>query len=469
MREFELIIDEALTKGLGPEPKMPFNLPFMHEYLGFRCGRAGAEVHSELTNPIPPTVDMHYAWPFPQYLTGERYNFLIIRDDLANEDHVYSVSDDHATVTFMFTVDSLTFGIGTLMEVADFGLYAFMTNGVIMIYWDPALGDWHEVVASATIPMMRTVCNMKGQAIGGNIISAWHDCDETFYVWSKIGSMDFTPDEGNEAGFRRCPYGGVVYNVRRLGDSVIGYSSKGITLLAPTTVNPTSEHSAVTIGFKELSDIGMINQGAVNGNYSRQVYVGEDYALREVTAEGVKELGYQHLIELLAGEDIIVNYDPALKDFYIGNSERTFLLSPQGLSEVRQHPSAVWRRNRTTYALPATVDNVARTMTTLPLDMRYRGQKTIFSMETDVFQGTGGQAGVDWTHDTGNWNTGVFKPINNQGVAPVITSGNAFRFKLSFASLNDRANIGYVKARYKMTDMRGIRGVYAPPLRGQGV
>ena len=27
--------------------------------------------------------------------------------------------------------------------------------------------------------------------------------------------------------------------------------------------------------------------------------------------------------------------------------------------------------------------------------------------------------------------------------------------------------IDYIKVRYKMTDLRGIRGVYAPPLRGQ--
>jgi len=77
-----------------------------------------------------------------------------------------------------------------------------------MIYWNTISNAWHKIVTSPTIPMMRTVCNFKGQAVGGGVLSPWYDCDETFYVWSKIGSIDFTPDQDNESGYRRCPYGG---------------------------------------------------------------------------------------------------------------------------------------------------------------------------------------------------------------------------------------------------------------------
>ena len=77
--------------------------------------------------------------------------------------------------------------------------------------------------------MMKTICNFKGQAIGGGVISDWHDCDETFYIWGKIGEMDFTPTMRNTEGFRRCPYGGKIIHVRRLDDNVIGYSDKGVS------------------------------------------------------------------------------------------------------------------------------------------------------------------------------------------------------------------------------------------------
>ena len=461
MREFELIIDEALRNGLTPFDVTPFNSQVLYGCLGFRCGKATLELYEQLRNPLPVTIDMLYSWPFPQFIVGERYNLLIVRDSVTNlEDIVYLISDDMTTVTYIFSVDELTFGKGTLMEVADFGEYAFMTNGVIMIYWDVTLSVWDKIVASATIPMMRTVCNFKGQAVGGNVVSSWHDCDETYYIWSKIGGMDFTPDRRNEAGYKRCPYGGTIYHVRRLGGNVVGYSSKGLTLL-----NPVSQPAA-TFGFTELSNMGLINQGAMNGDYERHIYVGEDYRLREVTPQGVKELGYRRYIERLAGEDIVVSYDKSKKDFYVGNSTKTYLLSLNGLTEIPQHPSAMWRIENETFMLPDTVDDYESLIVSEAFDMGYRGQKTVFSLESDIVASDNPQVAVDYSLAIPNlFNTSVYRPLNNQGISSMIIGGNAFRFRLKFDSVFDR--ISYIKARYKMTDLRGIRGVYAPPPRGQ--
>ena len=476
MREFELLIDEALKKGLSSEEILPFNSQFLMECLGFRCGRAGLEVYKTLDNPLPVTIDMYYSWPFPQFIVGEKYNFLVVRDTVNQEDDVYLISTDHSIVTAIFNVDELTFGKGTLMEVADFGEYAFMTNGVIMIYG--VAGAWIPIITSPTIPMMRTVCNLKGQAIGGNVrgiwntvtlvYDPWHDCDETSYVWSKIGSMDFTPSTDNEAGYRRCPYGGEVYHVRRIGDQVVGYSSKGIVLMSPVG------SPAVTFGFDELSDIGLVNRGAIAGDLFRHVYVGEDYILRDVSLQGelvrkhsIRELGYQQYMEDLQGEDIIVTYDPSTKDFYIGNSTKTFLLSPYGLTEIKQHPSAVWRSDGESHMLPETVDSALSYICTEIFDMGYKGQKTIFSMETDAFLVEDAEAGIDWANDLTSWGMEYYKPLNNMGIAAIISSGNLFRFRLRFGTVYDPARIGFIKARYKMTDLRGLRGVYAPGLRGQ--
>lgn len=460
MREFELVIDEALRNGLSPFKMTPFNSQLLQECLGFRLGKVGLEKYEQKTNPLPGTTDVLYSWPFPQYITGERYNFLIVRDVLVNhEDVVYHISDDHLTVTHIFSVDVLTFGQGTLMEVADFGEYAFMTNGVIMIFWDPALGAWDKITASAVIPMMRTVCNFKGQLVGGNVVSAWHDCDETFYVWSKIGQMDFTPDSYNLAGYRRDPFGGTIHHVRRLRDNVVGYSSKGITLLSPVS-SPTA-----TFGFTELSDVGIKNQGAMNGDLNVQVYVGEDNILRRITEKGIEELGYENYMELLG--EVIVQYDPKQKDFYIGDNVKTFLLTTNGLTEIPQHPSAVWRRDGETHMLPDTVDDYYQTIVTQPFDMGYGGQKTIFSMETDLLLGYKPEVAVDYYNNPTSYGTTSYVPLNDQNVASIIASGNAFAFRLRFQPDYDNTRLSYIKARYKMTDLRGIRGVYAPPPRGQ--
>ncbi len=466
MREFELVIDEALGKGLSPTTNPPPNSQWLRECLGFKCLDGGLEDYVELANPLPIAFNIDYVWPFPQVIVGERYTILVIRDTVTGYDSVYSVDATHTTVSLLFEIQSVVHS-ASLLEVADFGEYIFMTNGAAMVYWDAESSVWQRIAESDTIPSIRTVTNFKGQAVGGCVLSDWYDCDETFYVWSEIGSINFTPGKDNEAGYRRCPYGGEVYHTRRVGDAVIGFSSEGITLLFPSSSATPEYGTGATFGFKELDGVGLINRGAVNGTLRRQIYVGEDYILREVTSEGVKELGYQYYMERLAGEDIIVSYDPSEKDFYIGNSTKTYLLSSDGLTEITQHPSTVWRLDGQTHMLPVTVDSDDPYLCSLPFNMSYGGEKTVFSIETDAFGIVGAEASVDWSKDLETWNANSYVSINNEGIAAIIISGNSFMFKLRFDSLNEGAKISYIKARYKMTDMRGIRGVYAPPPRGQ--
>ena len=498
MREFELVIDEALKNGLSPLRTTPFNTQLLKECLGFRCGELGLERYRYKSNPLPSYLDIEYSWPFPQYITGEKYNLLVIRDIYAAADIVYSISDDHTNIEHVGTYSHASFGVGSLMEVADFGKYVLMVNGAVMIHKD-ANGNW-EIVPSVLgmpmdfyIPMLKTVCNFKGQAVGGAIVNVevtppptyppcsvppttmmpvkapppgtYHyynwESDEILYVWSKIGDIDFTVDEYNLAGFKRDPFGGVIHHTRRLEDVVIGYSSKGITMLYPV------DSPAPTFGFKELSDIGIINQGALNGDLYRHIYVGEDYILREVTTKGVKKLGYENQMRELSGEDIIISYDKSLGDFYIGNSSKTFLLSSHGMTEIPQHPSCVWRSNGETHMLPDTVDDYEPLIATHPFDMGYSGMKTLFEMETDLTMSEKPSVAADYYLSPTNYGTTPYIPLNNQNAATIIVSGNAFAFKLKAEYLEEDARISYIKARYKMTDLRSLRGVYAPPPRGQ--
>lgn len=462
VREYELIIDEALGKGLSPGFSVPFNSPFLSQALGFRCGKYGIEAFQLGENPIVAAITMHYNWPFPQFIVGEKFELLVIRDLIAAEDRIYSITNNYATATLIATIDVATYGTGWLVDVADFGEYVFMTNGVAMVFWDVVGVDWDVIVSSAAIPLLGTVCNHKGQAVGGNVQSTWYGCDETFYAWSEIGSISFIPSITNEAGYRRCPYGGIVYHTRRLGDNVVGYSSKGITLMTPV-MDPTP-----TYKFSELLDTGLHNRGAVAGNYNRHVFVGEDLIVREITDKGIKELDYKYWMEDLDNE-IIVTYDRSSGDFFIGDSEKTYLLSPYGLTEIPQHPSAVWRKDEdNVYMLPDAADAGWKPIITSEIfNMGYSGQKTIFEIETDALIATGPYTSVDWAMDLYTWGFGSFIPLNNLGIATAITTGNYFMLNIRFNNIYDVFRISYIRARYKMTDLRGIRGIYAPPPRGQ--
>ena len=461
MREYELLIDEALKKGLSPETMTPANSQYLYKALGFRLGKFGLEKYTELENPLG-VIDLHYSWPFPQMITGERYNILVVRDSFTDVDTVYVISDDHSTITQIFEIDALTFGIGELIEVADFGEFVLLSNGLMNIYWDTITSSWQGTLAYTNVPMMSTICNFKGQLVGGNVTSAWHDCDETFYVWSKIGNINCTPDLQNIAGYRRCPYGGVVKNVRRLGDHAVGYSDKGVTLLSPVT-NPVT-----TFAFNEMYDSGIINKGALAGNLQEHLFVDEDYNLvKIVTNKPIEVLGYSNYIEQLSDEDIIVNFDKLSGDYFIGNSSKTFLLTSKGLTEIPQHPSTVWSRNKDSYMLPDLVDDFEPEIVTEHFNFEYSGQKTIATIESDATGCLGGSSAVDFKYDLNTWRYSGYKPVNNMGIASITKSGNLFRFRLKFTEIYESFRIGYLKIRYKMTDLRGIGGVQAPPPRGQ--
>lgn len=483
MREFEFIIDEALKKGLRNSKKVSRNKQILTECSGFRIGSEGIEAAEIINYPFPSALEVSYSWPFPQFLQGEKHKILIVRDDFNMEDVVYSIGNIYNTVTKVFAIDELSFGKGNLMELADFGKYAFMTNGVIMLYWDPIIDDWQESTSLNNIPMMKTVCNFKGQLIGGNIVSDWYDCDETFIVWGRIGEANLIPERKNEAGFRRDPFGGKVHHVRRLGDDVIIYSSKGITRMFPV------QSPAATFGFEELLSIGIRNQGAVSGSIAEHLFVDKGGSIWRID-KGAKltYLGYEEYTREFATDDdeyyideygdraeassnVIVNYDNLNFDFYICNNAKGFLKSPYGMARVHKSMSSIWYDRRLLGTRqPNLLINLEHSIVSEVFNMGYGGNKTIFSVESGLHGVGDAEVAIDWRASIESpFQRTDWIPLNDLGIATIIISGMEFRLCFRAKSLtNFSSSLDYFKVRWKMTDLRGLRGVYAAPPRGQG-
>lgn len=458
MRELELSISEMLKNGLRSE-KVPTGAQVLTECLGFRCGKLWLEGYDQLVNPL--ILDIPITWPFPQFIAGEKYNILVVRDSVLAEDRVYEVSKDHDTILFLHHLDFIAYGQGSRMELADFGEYALMVNGKVTIYRETITDTWVLALAQAKIPLMETICNFKGQAIGGGITTPWYDCDERYIIWSKIGELDFTPDEKNTAGFRRDPWGGIVWNVRRLNDLVIVYGSEGLTAMIPV------REPAATFGFKEMYDIGIINKGAVDGNILRHLFINSNYELCEVTDKGVNVIGYQEYISRLAGKDIIVSYNQTTRDFYVSNGTITFLYSPQGLTEVSQHPSSVWYGNGSQHMIPDSDDGRDPYFITESIDFGFRGSKTIFVLELGATNYDQVFVAIDWIMDKNSSGVTAWVGENSQGIFNLIIACTTFKVIMKFTGVTSDTIVSYIKLRYKMTDLRSIRGVYAPPPRGQ--
>lgn len=463
MREFYFTFD-GLKAGLRRDHRNPRNVQALVECMN-------AKAYERKLGPYVPfvlpaytfagaPVSLSLEWPFPQLIGGTDYDFLVIRDTLNAEDLVYTIGAG-GVLTQIGVCDVLTYlAYGDRFDVADFGPYVLMTNGLMMVYYDILGTVWVAGPVIANVPLMGTVCNFRGQAVGGDIRSAWHGCGTDSVVWSMIGEMNFNPDLTNEAGFRNLPFSGSVRRVMELGDYVVVYGSNGILGMQPVST------PAATFGFKEVLDIGIPCKTAVGGNDKEHVFLGSDGWLRKIDATlTVKKLGYYEFMNPLG--EVVVSFDPREEgEHYISDGVTGYVLTPWGLGQCHQLLSSVERINDEITGIFGDDGDMEYRVKTDTVDLGYRGLKTLQVLEHGLYSPTAARAGVEWRNDSSAFVDAGSRPLNDQGIVTRPISGAEFRLKFEADNYID-VELDYITARYKMTDMRSIRGIYAPPPRGQ--
>jgi len=456
MREFEAKID-YISKGLRPRGRNYRNAEGLVECYNLRCGSRGLEPYTSLVNPISG-VDLSPSWPFPQLINSMRYKFLVVRDEVGGQDKIYEVSDDYSTITLISTISHSTYEVGGRWSLADFDEYVLLSNGVYMVYRDTTANTFTGITTLSNTPRCNTICNFKGQLVGGGVSSSWYDCGSSHIIWSKIGNIDCTVESNNEAGFFKVPFDGEVYQVKRLGDYVVVYCENGILVLSPVS------SPAPTFKFLELSNTGLYSRYSIGGDYNNHLFVDvEGYVYIIDKSLKLNKLDYQEF--MLEMDNIIVNYNPYDNDFYIGDSSKGYLFNENGMSEIGQ--------SILDFAEPGAGlfvdfddDDEARITTDL-IDMGYRGQKTTELIEAGFTSSGIVEVAVDWRIDNSSeLESTDWIETNNQGIATIRVVGSEFRVKIKSSNYNN-FEIDYLKLRYKMSDLRNIRGIYAPPPRGQ--
>lgn len=76
----DLVIQEALGKGLRPNVNVPRNAPFLQDCMNVRIAQDGAHAYEPITNPFDPAdlaaAGIVEAWPFPQLIRGNSVTLL---------------------------------------------------------------------------------------------------------------------------------------------------------------------------------------------------------------------------------------------------------------------------------------------------------------------------------------------------------------------------------------------------------
>lgn len=456
MREFEYTFDDGLSVGLRHHHKNPRGSQALVSCKNWRATPVGL---SEWLEP-ELAYNSRSVSPFPQLFIGQVAVVLIDRSLVSGQDRIYEWSNGGFQLKAAIAFG--TYGQGGRYSFADFGPYAVLTNGKSLSIRGADTGNWTVSSALGTIPLMKTVLSFRGQLVGGGIYSSWHGCNNASIVWSKIGSIDCTPDRANTAGFRPMPQGGTVHQVLELGKKVIAYGSRGICELIPVT-NPVP-----TFGLETLLGQGIVSEGAVAGDDTRHIFIDKLGWLWELNkGMELKKLGYQEFMTQLDPVSLSITYDKLEDEFHITDGEKGFLLTRSGLSEIGMAVTGIGEVDggHAFVGQRLSLDELEFTIDTLDFGMR--GNKTVMLTEFGVTGGNGGMMQMGWRSDSMvplSWTRPV--PVNKEGVGTQIISGTDFQLRYA-ATRGLNTQIDYLKLRWKMTDLRSLRGVYAAPLRGQ--
>jgi len=436
MKEFGVMFDEGLRQGVRPFSTNPRNAQSLITCFNLKPDEMGLRPYQPITNPLSGVSD---DWPFPQLFLGQDVRVL-------------------ATATAIYELTNWTLGAAKLTvtenerwELIDFGSHIILTNGTKLCIRDYA-GAWTSNNYTTNIPRFSTGCNFNGQVVAGNIKTTWHDCGTGSIIWSKIGSVNFTPDGSNEAGFRNIPWEGDVLKVKKLGKGVVVYCENGILVLVPFQQ---------TFGMETLAAVGIPCKSAVGGNDNIHVFVDNDDNLWRLNKDfNLQLLGYREYMSLMTAANIVVEHDPLKREFHISDDSYGYLLTEKGLCQCYQEVTTVAVDNGVSYGVFDDEEDAEGRIVTDIIDFGQRGNKTIELVEIGGYSASPIAVAADWRSNiAGSFTRSPSSPVNYNGAATVKVTAAEFRVAVTFDDYSD-ASLDYLHIRYKLSDRRFVRGAY---------
>ena len=445
MKEFDFPITTHLGKGLRPYRSNTRNSDWATECYNAKPSEQGLIPFEPLTDRM---VSVVYAHPFPQVFIGYKYRLL------ADSATIYELNGAWAKTSKLTSLST-----DDIWDFIDFGDYWVLLNGAVIAYIDlvsdPGVPAYASMASSATFPRIATGTNFKGRLVGGNVKTAWHGADTGSVIWSKIGSVVFTPDKQNTAGLWRTPFDGDVKRVMRLNDVVMVYCENGIVAMAPALVG-----TAAGFGFKELAHVGIPAKGAAGGNENKQVFVDQENFLWRAEGNGkLEKLGYQEYMANLTAANIVISYDSGKDEFYISDGVTGYLLTQWGLCQVLQSVGSAQYVDRDSVgSFTASADNDFK-LTTDDLDFGVRGRKTLTEVELGIDDDGTVEVATQYRYDKKNsLTTHPWVPVNIEGVAHPRTTAPEMRIKIRSSDYTN-VNLDYIKAHIQFDDRRYVRGI----------
>jgi hypothetical protein len=509
MREFSFRLEEELEGGLRADSRNKLNHVGLVECMGLKPVKGLGLVPYKPITLKPSSATLTAAgitptFPFPQLFRGKDITLL------CDETKIYEVDESDWSISQITTYDAYDVGstksivAGGVWHLSDFGDSWFLFNGSCMVYKTNRygiVGGTNKVLVQTTMSV-KTGCAHRGRSIMAGFSSDfWTDDWETYWttarsdipqritdnlaldtnyvLWSSIGGGDtlcwlfedyamegpLAQDSSyiismlkrNEWGFMPMPWQGTIHCVKSLGKNVAVYGSGGIDVLVQT------DAPFPTFGLQHISGVHIADRGAVGGDENVHVFMDDSGTMWRLGADlGLARLGYEEFFSSMPGDDIIVTYNIQENEFVVSDDSEAYILTSAGLGEANQLiMSQEYYDGEIVGIYDASITDAEGRFRTDTFDMGLRTIKQITAIEVGFEGDTTLSVGVYTRFNkAGSFIFSGYKVANKEGIVYPLVSGVDFQLRLKGTDYS-KTRITYIVVRYKVSDKRSIRGLYA--------
>lgn len=468
MREFEHVFDMGLKHGIRRNTRYRTSGQILTECHNFIVGDDGLEPYSPRSQ-VTSWYNSSGMMGFPILHAGDKENYLIGKKS-TGETKIYTISGTTLTARYTYPYTGYYAAYPTeWVDVADFGNYVVFSGGPCCCMHSITLASYlsSDILSPTTpFPGMLTCCNFRGQLVGGGVTASGTfppagQISKKHVIFSAIGSLDMVWDRKNEAGSHYIPTRGEIRRVLPMADHVIVYATDGIWALTPV-IEPAPTYRKRRI-YKE----GIANPWQVDGDDFDHVAVTSSGRVLRINNDlKVINLDYQEYFPLPSF--VRVTMDKQYREWIINRTNvGAYYLTERGLSTTYQQLWALLEGTNYSVGLDST-DTKGRIETDLT-DFGMAGIKTVTGVEVAGDYPAGqGTVTIKYRYEHKDaFVSSTAVSLNKAGAVGKPVSGIDFKFVVEFPT-ND-VKIDFIKIRWKMSDMRFLRGVYSPPPRGQYV
>lgn len=450
MREFEYIFDVGLLKGIG-ERRQYVVEQTLEECHNFKPIGQGLVAKESIEFPASLDVfrsvsDVERDLGFPRIV------------DISNKCYLldYYSPQFNPFMGAVYIVNKSTnilgqrFGVTSYPDLADFGKFTVITSkgeSYLSGVYSDDFSNTNQLNIDHSLGYC--CCNFRGQLVSSS---------SRYAIWSNIGDVSFNKVK-NTSGDIYIPSGndvGIV-GIKEVDSGIVIATFDGIWALIPV-VSPVS-----TYGLRRIYPSGVQTVRAIESNNKEALLITSDGKLLYISGDfQVKEFDFSHLF---GSEAHSIVYSKVDNLWYISSSKAGYCFNPQfGLSSINQAVTGIY--SDALIGCGKVLNECKGIIQTAPFDLGYSGIKTITGIEIGKNLGIAYVSVLFRANQKEKWKESKSIRLNNFNAVGFPVAGSEFKIRLEVLNPSE-ANIDYIKVRWKMSDLRNLRGVYSPPPRGQ--